>query len=82
MLTPPLKAGDQYLCLRIGSTSNLTWVKVNVDSRTDGAGSPHTAVVDSENWKLEVNRKPIGLRKMGGWMDGWMGGSMQYLKRN
>ena len=80
---------DQYLwCLRITNTSNLTWVKVNVESRTEGAGSPHTADVDSENWKLAAKRKPNGLRRMGrgGWEREFPTGkylrSGEYLKRN
>ena len=63
--------------MRICATSNLTWVKVNVESRTDGATSPQTAVVASENLKLEVKRKPIGLKS-----SGWVCGSEIYLKRN
>ena len=47
----------------------MTWVKVNVESRTGGAGSPQTAAADSENLKLEAKRKPIGLRRVG-----WVGG--------
>lgn len=47
----------------------MTWVKVKVESRIEGAGSPHTAVADSENWKLEAKRKPIGLKK-GEWIGG------------
>ena len=65
MLPPPLEAASIWV-LRLDSTSNLTWVKVNVESRIEGAGSPHAAVADSENWKLEAKRKPMGLKRMDG----------------
>merc|ERR1719234_418107 len=49
--------------------SNLTWVNVKVERRIEGAASPQTNVVAAsegdvgENWKLEANRKPVGLNR-------------------